>query len=307
MKNDEAVDLSNEISAIETSILANRKKISILDDQLADNLAAIEDLKAKLDKGIADLEFLTKQIIVAKEDLRILYVKGNDANTVVAHARQNLDATVARYKKEQIIVSDATLNIEKARAEEALARLALEELIAKYSDALPYAIVPNGNGKTFAGTPHGNNPSGSPLGPVAVDKDGAPGAFLIKDWTHYLSQAFGAGIHPAYTGSVTELFPFNFLSEVTGNKVKNTYGQLRGGCGGAGPIKAFTGKVMAIRDSNFDVELSSGEKYTVSIEPCTRLSSNKKGYEMGLGNEVVVKGKLKSNSLIAGTEAICLG
>ena len=109
--------MSNEISAIETSILANRKKISILDDQLADNLAAIEDLKAKLDKGIADLEFLTKQIIVAKEDLRILYVKGNDANTVVAHARQNLDATVARYKKEQISVSDATLSIEKARAE----------------------------------------------------------------------------------------------------------------------------------------------------------------------------------------------
>ena len=208
---------------------------------------------------------MTKQILIAKEELRVLYTKGNDANTVVAHARQNLDAAVARYKKEQIIVSEATLNIEKARAEEALARLALEELIAKYSDALPYAIVPNGNGKTFAGTPYGNNPSGSPLGPVDTSGNGAPGAFLIKDWTHYLSQAFGAGIHPAFPGSVNELFPFNFLSLVKGNDVRNTYGQLRGGCGGAGPIKAFSGKVRTIRDSNFDVELESGEKYTVAI------------------------------------------
>lgn len=30
---------------------------------------------------------------------------------------------------------------------------------------LPYAIIPNGNGKTEAGTPNGNNYSGSPLGP----------------------------------------------------------------------------------------------------------------------------------------------
>ena len=257
--------MSNQISAIEASILANRKKISYLDDKLADNLAAIESLKAKLDKGIADLEFLTKQILIAKEELRILYVEGNDANTVVAHARQNLDAAVARYKKEQIIVSEATLNIEKARAEEALARLALEELIAKYSDALPYSIVPNGNGKTFAGTPYGNNPSGSPLGPVATDGNGAPGAFFIKDWTHYLSEAFGAGINPAYPGSVTELFPFNFLSEARANEVRNNYGQLRGGCGGAGPIKAFSGTVRAIREGNFDVEVKSGEKYTVAV------------------------------------------
>ena len=122
-----------------------------------------------------------------------------------------------------------------------------------------------------------------------------------------MSEAFGAGIHPAYPGSVNELFPFNFLSEVKGGKVRNTYGQLRGGCGGAGPIKAFSGKVRTIRDNDFDVEVSSGEKYTVAIEPCTRMSSNKKNYELGLGNEVIVKGKLKSKTLITGTEAICLG
>ena len=205
------------------------------------------------------------QIVACEEALRQAYSIGNDANTAVAHAKQNLDAINARYQEEEKIISEATLNLERARAEEALARLALEEIIAHYSDALPYSIVPNGNGKTFAGTPYGNNPSGSPLGPVDTSGNGAPGAFLIKDWTHYLSQAFGAGIHPAFPGSVNELFPFNFLSLVKGNDVRNTYGQLRGGCGGAGPIKAFSGKVRTIRDSNFDVELESGEKYTVAI------------------------------------------
>ena len=115
------------------------------------------------------------------------------------------------------------MNLERARAEEALARLALEELIAHYSDALPYSIVPNGNGETDAGTPYGNNPSGSALGPVNTNGNGAPGSFKITSWTHYLSQAFGAGVHPSYRGSVTELFPFNFLSEVDGHMVNNNY------------------------------------------------------------------------------------
>lgn len=78
-----------------------------------------------------------------------------------------MNAANQRYKQEENIITEATLNLERARAEEALARLALEEVIAYYSDALPYSIVPNGNGRTDAGTPSGNNPSGSPLGPIA--------------------------------------------------------------------------------------------------------------------------------------------
>ena len=267
---------------------------------MASNAALIEDLKAQLDGALADLEFLNGQIVTANEELRILYTLGTDANTAVAFAKENLNAAIKRFKHEQQIVSEATLNIEKARAEEALARLALEEVIAKYSDALPYSIVPNGNGQTFAGTPFGNNPSGSPLGPVATGGSGANGAFLIKDWTHYLSNAFGAGIHPAYPGSVNELYPFNFLSHVDGNIVKNSY-NLRGGCGGSGPLKAITGAVVAIRDDSFDVELNDGSRYTININPCTRLSANVDNYHLSLGDQAVVKGNLKSANYISGT------
>lgn len=174
-----------------------------------------------------DLTYLREQLTIAQEQLRKAHQAGNDANTAVLFAQQNLDAATQRYNKESQNVSTATLNLEKARAEEALARLALEETIAHYTDALPYAIVPNGNGQTPAGTPYGNNPSGSPLGPVNTNTDGAPGSFVINDWTHYLSQAFGAGVHPAFTGSVNKIYPFNFFSTVSGKTVNNNYNGLR--------------------------------------------------------------------------------
>ena len=104
------------------------------------------DLQDKLKKGEEDLIFLRDQLRIAQEDLRRVYILGNEANTKVIQAKENLDTAILRFRKESKIVSDATLNLEKIRSEESLARLALEELISKYSDALPYSIVPNGNG-----------------------------------------------------------------------------------------------------------------------------------------------------------------
>ena len=201
-----------------------------------------------------DLQFLKVQIVKVEEELRQAYVMGNNVNTKVAHAKQNVDAANARYQAEDKVISEATLNLERARAEEALARLALEELIAHYSDALPYSIVPNGNGETPAGTPSGNNPSGSPLGPIKTDGNGAPGSFMITNWTHYLSSAFGAGVNPAFTGSVTRLYPFNFGSVVYDQKVVNTYGA----CGGNGPMRVGTGEVVEVSDESFKIRWSSG-------------------------------------------------
>lgn len=103
-------------------------------------------MRVQLKGAQDDLGFLKVQIVTIEETLRQTYIKGNDANTLVAHAKQNVEAINARYLEEEKIISEATLNLERARAEEALARLALEEIIAHYSDALPYSIVPNGNG-----------------------------------------------------------------------------------------------------------------------------------------------------------------
>lgn len=131
------------------------------------------------------------------------------------------------------------MNLERARAEEALARLALEEIISSYTTALPYAIVPNGNGQNPSanqGGIAGNNPSGSALGPISTNGNGAPGAFTVTNWTNYLSQAFGAGVNPAFPGSVNALYPFSFGSQVSpdGSTVINP-SNLRRPNGGQAP------------------------------------------------------------------------
>jgi hypothetical protein len=49
--------------------------------------------------------------------LRIAYQRGNDVNNRVAFAKQNIDAIIKRFQDESKIISDATLNLERARAE----------------------------------------------------------------------------------------------------------------------------------------------------------------------------------------------
>ena len=262
----------------------------------------------------------------ADATLRIAYQRGNDANNRVAFAKQNIDAIVKRFQDESKIISDATLNLERARAEEALARLGLEEIIAHYSDALPYAIITNGNGKTNPGTPTGNNPSGSPLGPIQNNGNGAPGSFKINSWTNYLSSAYGAGVNPSFVGSVNELFPFNFLSNVSGNLVRGTnvvngYGnikdqngqndQIGGGCGGAtanSNQKVTTGVVVEVRDDSFDIRANDGQVYSIKVAPCTRLNANKPNFKLQKGHEAVVKGigNISKVKEIQGDQITCL-
>ena len=77
----------------------------------------MEDLKDKLKKAEDDLVFLRDQLRISQEDLRRVYILGNEANTKVIHAKENLDTAILRFRKESKIVSDATLNLEKVRAE----------------------------------------------------------------------------------------------------------------------------------------------------------------------------------------------
>ena len=88
-----------------------------------------------------------------------------------------------------------------------------------------------------------------------MNGDGAPGSFTIKSLTHYLSQAFGAGVHPSFRGSVTRLYPFNMLSQVEGHTIHNNYESLNGGCGGNGPLRVATGRVISVGDNSFRVQL----------------------------------------------------
>ena len=45
-----------------------------------------------------NLKFVSEHLISAEEHLRMSYLSGNDANTGVVHTKQNIDASILRYK-----------------------------------------------------------------------------------------------------------------------------------------------------------------------------------------------------------------
>ena len=272
-----------------------------LDGLISGTLKPIEELKARIAGLEDDLAYLKGEIVTAEERLNEAYARGNDANDVVCKARINVDASTTRYEKETKISAEATINLERARAEESLARLAVDELIARYTSALPYAIVPNGNGMTNPGTPFGNNPSGSPLGAIKINGDGAAGSFKVSNWAHYLSQAFGAGVHPSFAGSVTELYPFSFHSSVDGHMVTNS-GNLRGGndCAPANGNLVASGSVVSVGDSSFKVRLdNSGAEFDIHVNSCTEMNSNKPDYDLAAGDEAIFRAHHESGSIVA--------
>ena len=297
--------ITNDINKYEQTKRTKETRIKEID-------ILIPGLEGQRGNETQNLVYLRTQLTITQEELRKAHIAGNDANTLVLQARQNLQAASARFAQESTSVTTATQNLEKARAEEALARLALEEVIAHYTDALPYAIVPNGNGQTQVGTPAGNNPSGSALGAIRLDGKGAQGSFQVN-WVHYLSQAYGAGVNPAFTGSVTELYPFTFSSTVSKNVVTNTNIRTStaqtttqtSACSG-GQIQSVTGTITQVSDEGFTISLNDGSSMRVNVAPCTQMNANVANYSMTAGDVAVVKGAKASNNGLNGQSVTCL-
>ena len=211
-------------------------------------------------------------------------------------ARQNLQAAIARLEKEQTIINEATINLEKARSEEAVARLALQETIAHYTGALPYSIVPNGNGQTVVGTPAGNNPSGSALG-SPLNGNGSELSFKV-DWTHYLSQAYGLGIIPSFHGGVNTLYNFQ-LAQNSNIRTDND-------CSNNGLIRSVYGNITEVKDTYFVLSQDDGTSMRVYFAPCTQMNANVAGYTMRAGDMVIVKGSQMSVNSMNGQAVTCL-
>lgn len=104
-------ELVKEIEELEDSILEDRKIAMEVDDALASLVEPLENARVQLKGAEGDILFLREQMLRVEEDLRQAYIRGNEANTLVSHARQNLDAINARYKQEEKRISEATLNL----------------------------------------------------------------------------------------------------------------------------------------------------------------------------------------------------
>ena len=83
----------------------------------ADIARTIPSLQTDKTSSADDLAYLRQQLAEAQNQLRSLYQVGNDVNTQVMLAQQNVNAAQARLYAEDEIVKNGTMNLEKARAE----------------------------------------------------------------------------------------------------------------------------------------------------------------------------------------------
>ena len=207
------------VEMLQATITNTREEIAIKTTTFFNTDELIEAQNSAINKILEDIRLLEDEVPRFEQLLQNAFNAGNDINTEVLNARDNLDAIIARLDSESRFLNDATRNLETARAEKELADLAMEELLQAQSNVLPFSIVPNGNGETEAGSPAGNNPSGSPLGPVessnvsARDIQNRRGGSL----THYLSGAYASGSDPARPETANRLFPFSIYALNRGN------------------------------------------------------------------------------------------
>ncbi len=206
-------DLRNQISQKESDYKTLVDQIKTQDGLIADKKEQAKKLSDSIAGLPAEIAALQQELARVEESIRRQYYICNDAADSVRKAKQNLDALNIKFNTESQWLRDANNNLEKARAEKELADLGVQEIIATSTSALPFSIVPNGNGVTPAGTPAGNNPSGSPLGPVADRNQVVPGSpVVVGDLGNYLSQAYGAGVDPTKPSTVTTLYPISGLT-----------------------------------------------------------------------------------------------
>lgn len=245
------------------------------------------------------------------EALRRQYYICNDKAEAVRLAKQNLEAMFLKYNTESGYLVEANKNLEAARAEKELADQAVEEIIRSSTDANLFSIVPNGLGETDAGTPAGNNPSGSPLGPVKVRNEVPAGSKVqIGDLANYLSQAYGAGVDPTKPSTVSYLYPLSVvtLEAITGKSqigIFNPDGSFRPAhqsknTGDGGKLSDFScnrydnvvegqGIVRSVQNRAIVVE-SEGRKETLEISSCTQLESTKPNHVITTYDKVHFRG-----------------
>ena len=253
------------------------------------------------------------------EALRRQYYICNDKAEVVKLAKQNLDAMILKFNTETGYLVEANKNLEIARAEKELADEAVEEIIRSSTSANLFSIVPNGLGETDAGTPAGNNPSGSPLGPVKVRNEVPAGSKVqIGDLANYLSQAYGAGVDPTKPSTVSFLHPLSVvtLEAITGKSqigIFNPDGSFRPAhkgknVGGGGKLSDFScnnysnieegeGRVRSVQNRAIVVE-TSGRLEKLEISSCTQLESTKPNHVLTTYDKVYFRGNRHRNGNI---------
>ena len=175
-------------------------------------------------------------------------------------------------------------NLEKARAEKELADLQVEEIIAQYTDALPFSVIPNLNTQS-----------------TTVSQNTVP----IGDLNTYLSSAYRAGVDPARPSTVTNLYPLSVttISTISGRNNQNLYNF---GCSSnRGNGYYGEGRVSSVQPGMVQVNTNSG-LMNLQISGCTNIESTRPGQILGANDIVYFRGYRGSGNSIQATSLTCV-
>lgn len=114
---DQLKDLNNQINDVNSKIQSIQQQIDSVTIRITSIDASTPDNEGKLADLRNSLQFLKEEYSKTSLERNRLYAAGNDANSAVVMAKQNLEAVIARYKQEQTNIDNANLNLEKARAQ----------------------------------------------------------------------------------------------------------------------------------------------------------------------------------------------
>lgn len=282
---DNADALNQKKSKIESELKQLTDKITSLNEQINKIPGILADYNNQLNQLNKNLNYLINQLPIFQRILNDAYIAGNSANDAVKAAKQNLDAAVARFTREQKIESDATNNIELARIEKDQADQAVEALLRDGAGLLPYAAAAPADSYNNA--------------VVAGDN----GAYNIKSWSDFVSSGYGAGVKPLFVGDLKTLYSFKLPA--ADSAAANGNGNGNGDCA-ANNLKAFSGFIVGLAPGSLRVLGDGGNTYQVGYSSCTGALANKQGYSLAVGDVVVVRGQPTGANSFKAVNLACL-
>lgn len=315
-------DLRDEISQNQADYKILTEQIRAQDGMIADRESELDKLEDSIANLPGEINSLKNELDRILASLRRQYYICNDRAEIVRKAKQNLDAMILKYNTESKYLLEATQNLEAARAEKALADEAVEEIIRSSTNANVFSIIPNGLGETEAGTPAGNNPSGSPLGPVQIRNEVKEGSKVqIGDLRSYLSSAYGAGVDPSRPSTASYLYPLSVITieAITGQSQTGVFnadgtfvsaypedeeGLADFECNNGGDVKG-EGVVKAVQHGAIKVEWN-GQHLWLEIGSCSQLESTKENNVMTTYDRVYFKGSFNSAGTVALNKLTCV-
>ena len=129
-------DIGNTIDGTENNIANVNAQITSTSTTVTTTTATINARQGEIQQALRDLRILENELPSFNSKLQEAYHLGNDINTRVADARQNLNGLIARLENESNELIQFTRQLEVARAEKEGADISMEALLQEKSLSL---------------------------------------------------------------------------------------------------------------------------------------------------------------------------